>query len=107
MFNFFGAKAGPSINEAAQTAKENPSIRLFDVRSREEFKEGHIPGSVSLPLDKLDNVQALVLDRNEKIYVYCASGGRSAAAASALKRMGYSDVTNIGGIMNYSGPLAR
>ena len=78
MFNFFGAKAGPSINEAAQTAKGNPSIRLFDVRSREEFKEGHIPGSVSLPLDRLDNVQALVLDKNEKIYVYCASGGRSA-----------------------------
>ena len=107
MFNFFGLKTGPSINEAAQTAKGNPSIRLFDVRSREEFREGHIPGSVCLPLDRLDNAQALVLDRNEKIYVYCASGARSAAAANALKRMGYSDVTNIGGIMNYSGPLAR
>lgn len=107
MFNLFGAKTGPSIDEAAQNAKNDPSIRLFDVRTREEFGEGRIPGSINLPLDRLENVQALVLDKNEKIYVYCASGGRSALAANKLKRMGYSNVTNIGGISDYKGPIAR
>ena len=107
MFNFFGTRTRISINDAAEAAKKDTSIRLFDVRSLEEFREGHIPGSVSLPLDRLANAQALVLDKGEKIYVYCASGARSALAANSLKRMGYSDVTNIGGIMSYSGPLAR
>lgn len=107
MFNLFGAKAGPDINKAAREAAENKAIRLVDVRTREEYLEGHLPGSISLPLDRLDHVQALVPDKNEKIYVYCASGGRSAMAERAIRRMGYSDVTNIGGVMNYSGPLAR
>lgn len=107
MFNLFGTKTRLSINDAAEAVKRDASIRLFDVRTLEEFREGHIPGSVSLPLDRLGNAQALVLDKGEKIYVYCASGARSALAANNLKRMGYSDVTNIGGIMSYSGPLAR
>ncbi len=107
MFNFFGAKAGPDINQAAEEAARDSSIRLFDVRTREEYMEGHIPGSVSLPLDRLDNIQALVLNKNEKIYVYCASGARSALAASGIKRMGYSNVTNVGGMMSYRGAISR
>ncbi len=107
MFSLFGAKAGPDINRAAQEAAADKSIRLVDVRTREEYLEGHLPGSINLPLDRLDQVQAVVPGKDEKIYVYCASGGRSALAASSLRRMGYGHVTNIGGIMGYSGPLAR
>jgi rhodanese-related sulfurtransferase len=93
--------------QAMENIKNDPSIRLVDVRSPEEYREGHIPGSLSIPLDSLSRVQSLIPDKATTLYTYCASGARSGMAVGMLGRMGYSAVKNIGGIMSYPGKLER
>lgn len=93
--------------EAMENIKKDPSIRLVDVRSPEEYRSGHIPGALSLPLDGLDRIAGLIPGKDDTIYAYCASGARSGMAAGMLGRMGYTNVTNIGGIVSYPGALQR
>lgn len=80
---------------------------LIDVRTKEEYAEGHIPDSINLPLSNLDQILKEVPDKNTPLFVYCQSGSRSARAAKSMKKAGYSDVTNIGGILYYHGPIEK
>ncbi|MFQ8599604.1 MAG: rhodanese-like domain-containing protein [Oscillospiraceae bacterium] len=92
----------------ARTAlAEDSSIVLLDVRTEEEFGEAHIPGSRNLPLDQLHRAEQLIGSRNAKLFVYCHSGVRSAAACAALADAGYTDVTDIGGILAWDGPIEK
>lgn len=82
-------------------AGENPPV-LLDVRSPEEYREGHIPGSRMQPLHELNaKSEGLPQDRSTPLIVYCLSGARSAQAASMLVRMGYREVYNLGGILSW------
>ena len=107
MFNLFGKKTGPTMDTVMDDIKEDAAIRLFDVRTEAEFDAGHLPGSINLPLDSLDSIDDLVPDKDTKVYLYCRSGSRSGYAASHLKRMGYSQAFNAGGIISYRGPVER
>lgn len=108
MFNLFGFKSDKiGMQEALDSMKDNAAIRLVDVRTPQEYAAGHIPGAISLPLDDLGRAATLLRDKQARIYVYCLSGGRSAMAVSMLKRSGYTDVHNIGGISAYQGSLER
>ena len=107
MFNFFGRSSGMSMAQAVEEAKNNPGLRLVDVRSREEYALGHLPGAVNLPLDELEKAQRLFPDKSARLCLYCHSGARSGAALGALKRMGYTQCENIGGIAGYRGSLER
>ncbi len=100
IFDFFRA---PDITAMANKAKEN-GARLVDVRTPEEYAQGHIYGSVNVPLDTLPG-GAAILGKSDKIYVYCRSGARSGRAAAVLRGSGFTDVTNIGGIIDYRGQL--
>ena len=101
LFDFFSR---PSLQEGLDRCKADPKGVLVDVRTPEEYEEGHIPGSRNLPLDEL--VQAKNMpDRNASLYLYCHNGARSRQAAAMLKRMGYWNVTNIGGLMGYRGTI--
>lgn len=91
------------INEYLKE-KENNTI-LLDVRTREEYKEGHIPGSINVELDYIDSVTDVIKDKDSKIYLYCRSGHRSGIALNRMKELGYTDLTNIGGIMHYKGEI--
>ena len=91
------------INEYLQE-KENNTI-LLDVRTREEYKEGHIPGSINVELDYIDSVTDVIKDKDSKIYLYCRSGHRSGIALNRMKELGYTDLTNIGCIMHYKGEI--
>ena len=82
-------------------------MHIIDVRTPEEFAGGHVPGALNVPVDQISRVQQLVPDKQAPLYLYCASGARSMMAAGALKRMGYQDATNVGGIGSYSGALER
>lgn len=77
-----------------------PVDHVIDVRSKLEFWLGHLPGAVNVPVDQLPGGLAEVAGINPKsrILVYCASGGRSAAAAAALRAAGYLRVTDGGGM---------
>ena len=72
---------------------------LVDVRSPEEFANGHIEGSINLPIDRIfSSIHKITLDLEAKIVVYCASGMRSSTARKALIKMGYVNVINGGGV---------
>lgn len=92
----------------AKTAlAEDPTIVLLDVRTKEEFDEAHIPGSRNLPLDQLHRAGQLACAKDAKLFVYCHSGARSSAACAALAAAGYTDVTDIGGILAWDGPIEK
>ena len=80
---------------------------LLDVRSPEEYREGHIPGSQNLPLQLLDKLPMVVENKEKELFVYCRSGARSRQAVEILKSMGYSNAHNIGGIVAYRGKVER
>ena len=99
-FDFFKQS---DINQGVKEFAATPGAVLLDVRTPEEYREGHIPGSKNVPLQSLDKVTGFVNNQDTPVFVYCHSGARSAQAVSALHRMGYNNVKNIGGIAAYTG----
>lgn len=101
-------KPKPENNAGVEACARTPDAVLLDVRTREEYAAGHIGGSRNLPLELLPAAAPRELpDRGAPLYVYCRSGGRSRRAAALLKRMGYTNVTDIGGIADYRGRVVR
>jgi sulfur-carrier protein adenylyltransferase/sulfurtransferase len=71
---------------------------FLDVRERDEWDEGHIPGAIHVPRGNLESrIENAVPDRGRRIVVYCASGARSAFATKTLEALGYVDVVNLAG----------
>lgn len=95
------------INQGIEKYNTISDAVLLDVRSEQEYKEGHIPGSKNVPLQTIDRAASIVEKKEIPIYTYCYSGSRSSQAVSMLKRMGYTNVINIGGIATYTGKVER
>ena len=75
------------------------NVVLLDVRQVDEFNAGHIKGAVLVPHDTIaKKVGSVVPDKNTPVYVYCRSGRRSAIAVEAMKKLGYTDLTDLGGM---------
>lgn len=100
LFDIFGK---PDINENLKEYEKEENAVLLDVRTREEFAQGHIPKSKNLPLQVIDKAGKFIDNKNVPVFVYCRSGGRSSMAQEMLKSMGYRNVKNIGGINGYNG----
>ena len=95
------------INAGVKKCQTDPEGILIDVREPEEYLHRRICGSVNLPLSVLETAPSIYPDRTAHIYLYCYSGARSGKAAAALRRMGYTNVSDIGGIKGYNGPTER
>ena len=80
---------------------------LLDVRTAQEYAQGHIPESVNIDLASLNQVLEKIPDKKTPVFVYFRSGARSSRAVRQMKKAGYLDVTNIGGIENYHGKLEK
>ena len=102
VFDFFRL---PDINEGMKAYEADKGALLIDVRSEDEYAMGHIPGSRSVPLDRLDKAGEMPENKDIPIYVYCRSGRRSRAAAQLLGAMGYRHVHNLGGIAAWRGKV--
>jgi len=102
IFDFFKQ---PDINRGVQDFRETEGAVLVDVRTPQEYREGHIPGSQNVPLQQLDSMDEVADNPDTALYVYCHSGARSRQAAAMLQRMGYTNVHNIGGIAAYQGKV--
>ncbi|MEL7647874.1 MAG: rhodanese-like domain-containing protein [Sedimentibacter sp.] len=88
--------------EEAKKIMDSEEVIVLDVRTQDEYDQGHIPGSVLLPVDEISAKAVQVLsERDAKILVYCRSGNRSAAAARTLIDMGYTNVYDFGGINDW------
>lgn len=103
--NQLETKKGGLIN--AQKAKElmekDSSVVLIDVRTKEEYVSGKIPGALLLPYDTITEQTAghIIPSKNSPIIVYCRSGRRSAIAAQTLRSLGYTTVYDLGGISSW------
>mgnify|MGYP003365256660 CR=1 FL=1 len=102
MFDFLfrqAPKNAISSKQAKERLDSGDTVLLLDVRTREEYTGGHIPNSISLPLDQLKTrIARTAPDKGAEIIVYCLSGGRAAQACGMLAAMGYTNVYNLGGI---------
>lgn len=97
----------PDINQGIRDYNDTSGALLLDVRTPKEYREGHIPDSKNIPLQSLDKVKTAADRKDIPIFVYCYSGGRSRQAVERLKRMGYTNVRNLGGIAAYTGKVER
>lgn len=93
------------INEGAALYYAAKDALLIDVRQQDEYAEGHLPGSVNIPLLKIRDIDDIAPSYDTEIFVYCLSGGRSWQAAAVLEQMGYENIVNIGGIEGYKGKV--
>ena len=75
-----------------------PDVDIVDVRTEEEYNEGHIAGSINIPMEHLDEIH---VSTSRQIIVYCNSGYQSRQAAIRLTELGYKDVKDMGGINNW------
>jgi sulfur-carrier protein adenylyltransferase/sulfurtransferase len=83
---------------ARELAESSEPPLLVDVRRRDEWDEGHIPGAVHIPRGSLESrIEKAEPDRSRPILLYCSAGERSAFAARALGELGYEDVTSLAG----------
>ena len=70
---------------------------VIDVRSPEEFRSGHVPNAVNIPLGELrESLPRRVKDKSQVLLLHCLSGGRSGIAKQQIKGMGYQNVFNLG-----------
>ena len=90
------------INKGIREYRNTPGAVLIDVREPEEFRSGHIPGAINMPLSGSHN---LSFPKDTPIYLYCLRGSRSLKASVILKGQGYTNVKSIGGITGYKGEM--
>ncbi len=85
IFNIFARK---DINDGVEQYRKADKAVLLDVRTKEEFSEGHIEESLNLPIGEIDRAATLIPDKSTPLYVYCRSGKRSARAVAYLRGNG-------------------
>ena len=97
-----------SMEEGLELMEADSDYILLDVRRDDEFEEGHIPGAINIPNESIGTEESAELpDKNQTIYVYCRSGNRSKQASQKLVDLGYRDVIEVGGIIDYSGEIEK
>ena len=94
------------VNITAEQAKEIMDSRedyiILDVRTQDEFDESRIPGAILIPHDEItEKAEDLLTDKDQLILVYCRSGRRSKLAAEALVELGYTNIKEFGGIIDW------
>ena len=94
------------MNITAQEAKaimdSQEGFVILDVREQHEYDESHIPGAVLLPLGQVeDKAHEVLPDKEQLILVYCRSGRRSKQAAEVLVKLGYTNIKEFGGIIDW------
>ena len=80
---------------------ENNEIVLLDVREDSEWNDGHISGAMHIPLGNINEETITKIEKGKPLYVYCRSGRRAGEAVIKLKSLGFNDVTNLGGVLDW------
>jgi rhodanese-related sulfurtransferase len=83
------------------SAKESSDVIVLDVRTNEEYVQGHAKSAVNLDVTKPDFDEKLAkMDKKNEYFVYCQKGGRASAAVEKMKKMGFTHVTNVQTVEN-------
>ena len=95
-----------SMDEIVQIMNENTDYIILDVRTIAEYNEGHIPNAICIPNETIGNNTISELpDKEQLILIYCRSGNRSKQAAEKLKKLGYTNLIEFGGIIDWKGEI--
>ena len=91
-----------TAEEAKQIMDSEEDYIILDVREQDEYDAGHIPGAVLIPYTQIEEkAMGILPDKDQLILVYCRSGRRSKIAAEALVQLGYTNVKEFGGIIDW------
>lgn len=93
-----------SMNEAVAMMAQESGYIILDVRRPDEFAAGHIPNAINVPNESIGTAEIPELpDKNQLIMVYCRSGRRSKEASEKLVKLGYTNIVEFGGILDWMG----
>ncbi len=95
------------VDGATAKALVQSGAKLVDVRTTEEFRAGHVPGAVKIPLHELKSRLAEIGPPTTRVVVYCLSGSRSGSATYTLQKAGYANVYDLGPYSAWPGPLVK
>ena len=91
-----------TAEEAKQIMDTEEGYIILDARTQEEYDEGHIPGAIVISHEEItEKAEEVLTDKNQLILVYCRSGRRSKIAAEALVELGYTNIKEFGGIIDW------
>ena len=91
-----------TAEEAKQIMDTEEGYIILDARTQEEYDEGHIPGAIVISHEEItEKAEEMLTDKNQLILVYCRSGRRSKIAAEALLELGYTNIKEFGGIIDW------
>ena len=94
------------MDEAIQIMNSQDGYLILDVRRPDEFAVGHIPGAINVPNEDIGDEEITQLpDKNQLILVYCRSGNRSKQASAKLVALGYTNIVEFGGILDWPGDV--
>ena len=97
-----------TAEEAKQIMDSEEGYIILDVRTQEEYDQGHIPGAILIPNTEIEAKAAdLLPDKEQLILVYCRSGRRSKLAAQSLAALGYTNIREFGGILDWPYEVVR
>ena len=93
-----------SMDEAVTMMAQETGYIILDVRRLDEFAAGHIPNAINVPNETIGTAEISELpDKNQLIMVYCRSGRRSKEASEKLVKLGYTNIVEFGGILDWKG----
>ena len=91
-----------TAEEAKQIMDSEDGYIILDARTQEEYDQGHIPGAIQISHDEImEKAEEVLTDKDQLILVYCRSGRRSKIAAEALVELGYTNIKEFGGIIDW------
>ncbi len=91
-----------SMEEITTIMQENTNYIILDARTIEEYNEGHIPNAICIPNETIDEtVTKQIPNKDQLILIYCRSGNRSKQAALKLQQLGYTNLVEFGGIIDW------
>ena len=97
-----------SMDKAVKMMKDEKNYIILDVRRPDEYAEGHIPGAINVPNEEIGTAEIPELpDKSQLILVYCRSGRRSKEAAGKLVKLGYTNIVEFGGILDWKGEIEK
>ena len=89
-------------DEAKEIMDSGEDYVLLDTREKDEYDAGHIPGAILIPHTEIkDRAEDIIINKDVQILVYCRSGRRSKLAAEALLELGYTNIKEFGGIIDW------
>ena len=97
-----------TMNEAVTMMEEESGYIILDVRRPDEFSEGHIPNAINVPNESIGTYEIPELpNKDQLILVYCRSGRRSKEASEKLVKLGYTNIVEFGGILDWKGDIVN